>query len=95
MNQLGVNIGTERIPINRGTPQGSVISPFFWLVFFDDLLIELEKLIGKRNVLCYADDLLLICLTNDIMLKAKAIIDQWSLNNKITINYKYDKTAFV
>lgn len=37
----------NRIPVNRGTPQGSVVSPLFWLIFFDELLIILQELLGK------------------------------------------------
>ena len=44
--------------VNRGTPQGGVLSPLLWILVVNDLLIELEEQ-GCR-VIAYADDVVLM-----------------------------------
>ena len=44
--------------VNRGTPQGGVLSPLLWIMVVNDLLIELETQ-GCR-VTAYADDVVLM-----------------------------------
>jgi len=73
---------------NVGSPQGGVASPFMWLVYINDLLEELEKLVGLRNTFAFADDLLICCSSIIIAEKVINIIKNWSKRYKITLNEK-------
>ena len=55
--------------------------------YINDLIIEL-KILSKKNVYFYADDIALICLTADILTKQILIIQQWGIYNHMNINYK-------
>ena len=52
---------TRKIP--KGCPQGGVLSPFLWNLVVNDLLQQFK---GYKNMLAYADDLLLLQLGLDI-----------------------------
>ena len=64
------NYLSESIPVTRGTKQGSLTSPFYFNLFYQELVELLQKsncgiTIGNNhyNCYCYADDLLLSSLT--------------------------------
>ena len=44
--------------VNRGTPQGGVISPFLWFTLVNDLLKLMEP--NGYNIIAYADDVAII-----------------------------------
>ena len=64
-----------------------------WIIYMDDLLVDLSKLLGINNTFAYADDLLVIAETKDILGKAVELIQSWARNNKMNINYGMNKTA--
>ena len=72
----------KRIRINRGCPQGGILSPFLWNLVVDDLLKHIEKN-DVGNVQAFADDLLsLVCgscpsTLRDITQRSLGIIERW------------------
>ena len=77
-------IGTEEREVNTGIPQGSVISPFLFNIFIDDLLRELEKV--NADFWAYADDIAFgFRNSNEFHIKM-LIIEKWSIKNGMKIN---------
>ena len=85
---------SDKLPITVGIPQDSVLEPFLFLVYINDLLNSCGL-----DVLMYADDA--VFLSNDktcdgLKIKSEAEIhhiESWVTANKLTINYS--KTNFV
>ena len=85
---------SDMLPITVGVPQGSVLGPFLFLVYINDLSNSCDS-----DVLMYADDAVLLC--NDksrdgLNIKSEAemhLIESWVTANKLTINYS--KTNFI
>lgn len=56
ISKIGSN--TTKISVNRGTPQGGVLSPLLWLLVVNNLLKTLES--KHFKVIAYADDVALM-----------------------------------
>ena len=52
----------EWLGLSKGVPQGSLIGPFIFNIFSNDLLLLLEK---KCHVFKYADDTSIVCKHRD------------------------------
>ena len=79
-------------PILAGVPQGSVLGPFFFLIYINDLLDNLNSLIKF-----FADDTSLFSTVNDPNHSAKVInndlnkISEWACKWKILFNPDFPK----
>jgi len=53
-----LGISTQTRFVNRGTPQGGVLSPLLWNIAVNKLLCYME--VGGCKVVAYADDVAII-----------------------------------
>ena len=52
-----IHVGPQDIPLECGVPQGSVLGPLLWNVFYNDVALVLPP---KSKLVAYADDLALV-----------------------------------
>jgi hypothetical protein len=91
---LKYGTGQASKTLTLSTPQGAILSPFIWDIFFDPLLEQLESLMKEDDQLAWADDLTLAFLFNKFKIsqlehkinKATNIVLTWAANNKAKIN---------
>ena len=69
--------------VNAGVPQGSILSPLFFLLFINDLS---DNLISNPKL--FADDASLFSVVQDITLSAKNLNDDLKKINKWTFQWK-------
>lgn len=80
---------TDRMKVTRGVPQGSVLGPILWNVYYDGVL-QLEMPVGVTLV-GYADDLAIVATAKtEYALKtavehAVFIVNQWMISRKLEL----------
>ena len=82
--KLKISNTCQSINVNNGVLQGSLISPVLFDLYIDDLIRILSEY--TYDCLAYADDLAIICQSEEILTRVMNDIQKWSDNNKIRIN---------
>ncbi len=80
-------------PIKRGCPQGSVISPLLFIIYFGTLLQRLKEIIPSENICAFADDLVVLANGATQLEQLVATISEWAVLNKCELNR--DKSKIV
>jgi hypothetical protein len=91
-----IRLGKYSFRPNVGVAQGSVISPYLFDIFIEDLFKEIvlnKKLVPMQNVLAYADDVLVVCSGLGKLKDIIQTVEQWSNVNGMLLNRK--KSAVV
>lgn len=55
-----VNNAQYNTPLFAGTPQGAILSPTFWNILFNPVILSICDL-PNTHVVCYADDMIILC----------------------------------
>ena len=88
-------VSSNRVEINCGVPQGSILGPLLFLVYINDI----EKICDHSKILLFADDTVLYTSNRDDVVAMKNMqidVDNlvaWCRKNKLTVNT--DKTKFM
>ena len=85
-----VGCNTATVALNRGCPQGGVVSPLCWNLVVDSLLGELND--ARLYSQGYADDICILlegfCLrtVSELMQRALSIVERWCEETGLTVN---------
>ena len=85
-----IRLGTHSFTPNIGVAQGSIISPFLFNIYTEDLYETLEKEadVPYGDLMGYADDLLIICTSPYQLRNCISTIKKWSIENNLLLNSK-------
>ena len=67
-------------------PQGSLLSPFLFNIYVNDLLENWNACTDRENVLAYADDTAVVFLSKEQLSKIIRTIESWCNTNKMELN---------
>jgi len=85
-----VKLGNYSFSPNIGVAQGSVISPFLFNIYVEEMYERINKEcdVNLEDMLGYADDTLILCSSIHQLRKVIQIIKSWSDENNLKLNAK-------
>lgn len=89
--------GTVKVAVDRGCPQGGVLSPLLWCLVVDELLVRLDR--AGIYAQAYADDLAIIIRARDantassLTQTALSLVSRWC--KEVGLNVNPEKTELV
>ena len=84
--RISVDINDRSINVNRGVLQGSILSPFLFNLYINDLNEEIKKV--AFEVLAYADDIAILCSYEREINLVIDVVERWTEENKLILNKK-------
>ncbi len=82
-----IELGEEAFKPNIGVAQGSIISPYLFNIYSEELLLELEEQGWRAQELCgYADDHLVQSGSVNQLRLAIEVVKEWSSRFDISLN---------
>ena len=88
---------SNQLPIKTGVPQGSILGPLLFLIFVNDLPLQVQQ----SDILLFADDSTLSCsaptvsCASDKLLADAKKIDEWASDNKMVLHCGKTKSMLV
>ncbi|UYV75084.1 HOXA5 [Cordylochernes scorpioides] len=82
---------TRPFKMRRGLRQGCACSAALFSIFTGPLLHHLERILGRGNVLAYADDILLLIRENWQFERVKTIFDEFRRASGVSVNFPKSK----
>ena len=92
-------VTSNYLPVNRGVPQGSLLGPFLFSLFINDVC-ELPFNINTKIAL-YADDTAIFCKSRSLPIAEKILqkelqtISIWLKKNELSLNVKKTKAMLI
>ncbi|UYV63632.1 hypothetical protein LAZ67_2005084 [Cordylochernes scorpioides] len=82
---------TRPFKMRRGLRQGCACSAALFSIFTGPLLRHLERILGRGNVLAYADDILLLIREDWQFERVKTIFDEFRRASGVSVNFPKSK----
>ena len=88
---------SESKPLFSGVPQGSILGPLLFVIFFSDIVLKLNQ----SKIIKYADDTVLFFADKDCDKFERALcsdvsrLSEWSTENELLLNLKPGKTELL
>ena len=82
--RLQIDPLNDKVNVNTGVLQGSLISPILFNIYIDDMVRELKE--NAHDALAYADDMSAICIEMEELNTSIDILERWCENNHIGVN---------
>ena len=83
-----LTVGNQKVEINKGVMQGSIISPALFNIFIEPMLKLLNREFNMEDIFAYADDIAICIYSIGELHKAINIINKWSNEAGIPINFR-------